>query len=288
MSVASGTSSEARGLLRPLAAGATIVLLTLGALAAWLAVLAPSTSHGPARPGELQPAAAPPAPPSVAPTLPLAGRVVAVDPGHNGGNGSHPNQINRPVDIGNGRKACDTAGTQTADGYTEAAYNLDVGLRLRRVLKALGAKVVMTRTTNHGVGPCINRRAAIGNRAHADAAISIHADGGPSSGRGFHVIYPTPIRGLTDDIAARSKQLALDIRAAYEQGTHMPRADYLGSDGLDERSDLGGLNLSDVPKVFIETGNMTNATDAAKLERPGFRQRAAAALANGIERFLAR
>ena len=146
----------------------------------------------------------------------------------------------------------------------------------------------MTRTTNTGVGPCINRRAQIGNRAQADAAICIHADGGPSSGRGFHVIYPTPIRGLTDDIAAASKRLAIDIRAAYEQGTHMPRADYVGSNGLDERNDLGGLNLSDVPKVFIETGNMTNPTDAAKLERARFRQRAAVALANGIKRFLTR
>jgi N-acetylmuramoyl-L-alanine amidase len=286
--VASRTNPETPRQMGPVAAGAAIVVLTLAALAAWLAVLAPSTSHDRARPGMLRPAAAPPPPPSAAPTSPLAGMVVAVDPGHNGGNGSHPNEINRPVDIGNGRKACDTAGTQTADGYTEAAYNLDVGLRLRRVLNALGARVVMTRTINNGVGPCINRRAQIGNRAHADAAISIHADGGPSSGRGFHVIYPTPIRGLTDDIAAPSKQLAIDIRAAYEHGTHMPRADYVGSDGLDERSDLGGLNLSNVPKVFIETGNMTNSADAAKLQRAGFRQRAAAALANGIERFLTR
>ena len=48
----------------------------------------------------------------------------------------------------------------------------------------------MTRSDNSGWGPCINERAAIGNRADADAAISIHADGGPADGRGFHVIYP--------------------------------------------------------------------------------------------------
>jgi N-acetylmuramoyl-L-alanine amidase len=221
-----------------------------------------------------------------APAPSLAGKTVTIDPGHNGGNASHPSEINRMVDIGTGKKECDTAGAETASGYTEAAYNFDVAQRLRRILGRLGARVVVTRKNNTGVGPCIDERARIGNRAHADAAISIHADGGPSSGRGFHVIYPESIPGLTDGIVAASKRLALDLRAAYQQGTGMPRANYIGSDGLDQRGDLGGLNLSDVPKVFIETGNMNNPTDAAKLEAPGFRQRVAAALAVGIERFV--
>jgi N-acetylmuramoyl-L-alanine amidase len=225
-----------------------------------------------------------PAPPEVA--KPLAGKTVAIDPGHNGGNGAHPSEINRQVDIGNGRKACDTAGAETADGYTESAYNLDVALRLRRILKRDGATVVMTRKNDKGVGPCINVRAAIGNRAGADAAVSIHADGGPSSGRGFHVIYPKGIPRLDEAIVAPSRALAIALRAAYGDGTGMPRADYIGSDGLDARNDLGGLNLSKVPKVFIETGNMNNATDAAKLESASFRQRAAQALADGIVRFL--
>jgi N-acetylmuramoyl-L-alanine amidase len=52
------------------------------------------------------------------------------------------------------------------------------------------------------------------------------------------------------------------------------------------RSDLGGLNLSDVPKIFIETGNMRNATDASLLAGPTFRQREARALARGLATFL--
>jgi N-acetylmuramoyl-L-alanine amidase len=192
------------------------------------------------------------------------------------------------VDAGTLRKACDTTGTQTAAGYTEAAYTLDVARRLTRILRAAGARVVLTRSGNAGWGPCITERAAIGNRVRADAALSIHADGGPVSGRGFHIIYPPRIRGLTDDIAARSYRLALDLRAAYGSGTGLPYATYIGHRGLDRRSDLGGLNLSDVPKVFVETGNMRNPTDAALLEDRRFRQRAAEALARGIARFLAR
>ena len=129
-----------------------------------------------------------------------------------------------------------------------------------------GANVVLTRRSNAGWGPCITERAAIGNRAHADAAVSIHADGGPPSGRGFHVIYPSSIRGLTDDIAKPSRCLALAMRHAYRAGTGLPYATYLGGNGLSARSDLGGLNLSDVPKVFVETGNMRNRSDAPLLE----------------------
>ena len=219
---------------------------------------------------------------------PLAGKTVAVDPGHNGGNYLHTAEINRLVDAGTLRKACDTTGTATDDGYTEAAYNLDVALRLARILRADGARVVLTRTTNTGWGPCITERAAIGNRARADAAISIHADGGPETGRGFHVIYPPSIPRLTDDIAVASKRLALAVRHAFRAGTGEPYADYIGTGGLDVRSDLGGLNLSNVPKVFIETGNMRNALDARRLESASYRQREAEALARGIAAFLRR
>jgi N-acetylmuramoyl-L-alanine amidase len=217
----------------------------------------------------------------------LRGRTIAVDPGHNGSNWAHPEVIGRLVDAGTLRKACDTTGTSTASGYAEAAFTFDVAVRLRAVLRASGARVVLTRRSNGGVGPCITERAAIGNRARADAAISIHADGGPSSGRGFHVVYPPSISGLTDDIAASSQRLALALRTAYRTGTGMPYATYVGSGGLDVRSDLGGLNLSDVPKVLFETGNMRNATDARLLESPGFRERIARTLAVGLRRFLA-
>src|SRR5262249_57050711 len=103
---------------------------------------------------------------------------------------------------------------------------------------------------------------------------------------GFHVISPPPIEGLTDDIAASSHRFALAVRSAFRRGTGEPYATYIGLDGLDVRSDLGGLNLSDVPKVFVETGNMKNAVDARRLESAAYRQREAAALARGIEAFL--
>src|SRR5205085_3849331 len=142
---------------------------------------------------------------------------------------------NHRVDAGGFRKACDTTGTATSDGrLTETAFNFDVAVRMRADLRRRGSDVVLTRPSNRGVGPCIDRRAAIGNRAHADAAISIHADGGPPGGRGFEVIYKPR--------APPSRGLALAVRQAFAAITGEPYSNYVGRDGLDVRTDLGGLN----------------------------------------------
>ncbi|MBB6173947.1 N-acetylmuramoyl-L-alanine amidase [Nocardiopsis mwathae] len=219
---------------------------------------------------------------------PLNGMTVVIDPGHNGGNADAPDEINRLVPAGPSKKECDTVGSETDDGYAEHAFTWDFSQRLAERLEADGATVVLTRDDDEGVGPCIDERARIGNAAEADAAISIHADGGPSGGRGFHLITPGKVEGYTEDIVEPSRRLAEEVRAAYREGSGMPYADYLATDGLDERTDLGGLNLSTVPKVFLEAGNLRNASDAAKLTDGEWREEAAAAVADGISRYLRR
>lgn len=216
---------------------------------------------------------------------PLTGRTVVIDPGHNGINWAHQEEIARLVDIGNGTKACNTTGTSTSDGHTEAQFNWALARLVAPLLEDLGATVVLTRQDNQGWGPCIDERAAIGNRNNADAVISIHADGGPEGGRGFHVIHPADIAGLTDDIYDASFRLARAIHDSYLD-TGMPVADYTGDDGYSERADLGGLNLSDVPAVFLETGNMRNEADAELLTSPDFQKAAASAIASALVRFL--
>ncbi len=66
----------------------------------------------------------------------------------------------------------------------------------------------------------------------------------------------------------------------------MPVSDYYGVNGIVPRDDLGGLNLTTVPKVMVECGNMPNPTDAALLVDPGFQQQAATAFATAITTFL--
>ena len=59
--------------------------------------------------------------------------------------------------------------------------------------------------------------------------------------------------------------MALDTRAAL-RGVGLRVANYIaGGDGLDFRSDLGTLNLSDIPTVMVELGNMRNPVDAKRM-----------------------
>jgi N-acetylmuramoyl-L-alanine amidase len=227
-----------------------------------------------------------PAPARKAKPKPLAGMVIVIDPGHNGGNFQHPEIINKQVNVLTQWKACDTTGTATNDGYTEAAFTWDVSKRLAKILKAKGATVQLTRKSNTSVGPCVTERAAIGNKAEADAAISIHGDGAPSNDRGFHIIIPKKINGPVDRVVEASTKLGVKIRDAFHTGTGQPYSTYIGSKGLDYRDDLGGLNLSTVPKVFIECGNMRNPSEAAKFKSPAFRQRVAESLAKGFQNYL--
>ena len=237
-----------------------------------------------ASPGTSSATPRPSRPPS-APAKALAGITVGIDPGHNGLNGADPSFINHLIWNGRESETCDTTGTQTAGGYTEARFNFDVARYLRAALVADGARVVMTRTNNHGVGPCVDRRAQLLNDSGARVAIDIHADGGPSGGRGFTVLEPVA-DGPNDHVIRSSERFGRDVRAALLADTSMPVSDYYGSNGIQFRNDLAGLNLTTVPKVLLESGNMVNATDAALLTSPRFQRQLAAALLAAILAFL--
>ncbi len=215
---------------------------------------------------------------------PLAGRTIGIDPGHNGRQGSYPKVINAKVPAGNGKtKACNTTGTDTRAGYPEHAHNWAVATRAVAQLRALGATVVVTRPTNTGVGPCVNERAEIGNRAKADLVVSIHADGNDSrSARGFHVITSTTMAGGAT-VGAASLQLAKTLRQVFAARTGMPRSTYTGgSEAITRRTDIAGLNLSSRVAVMLEAGNLRNPTDAALLSSPAFQDKEAAAIVEAI------
>jgi N-acetylmuramoyl-L-alanine amidase len=210
--------------------------------------------------------------------------VVVLDPGHNGANASHPAQINRPVPDGRGgTKACNTTGTSTSGGYSEHAFTWDVALRVRDALTTRGVHVVLTRPDNAGVGPCVHDRAAIANRAGADALVSLHADGAAPSERGFHVAYSDP--PLNASQGSPSVALAEALVAAL-RGDGFSAADYVGSDGLQPRSDLAGLNHAMVPAALVECANMRNPQEAALVSTPEGRARYATAIADGIMAWL--
>jgi len=249
----------------------------------------PSATHPPAptHSQQAQHRKVHPIPPkaSTPPTTSHRGQVVVLDPGHNGGNGSHPEIINQQVPAGNGTtKPCNTTGTATDAGYAEHAFNWAVALQVRALLRKQGIAVVMTRPNDTGVGPCVNKRAAIGNAAHANAVVSIHGDGS-MTGHGFHIMRAIKDLG-TPAVDAASQRLATDVHSGMMADSGMTPATYTGTNGYDMRSDLAGLNLSNRPTIMIECGNMRNSSDAALMSSISGRDRIAVAIAKGIEAFL--
>lgn len=236
-------------------------------------------------PGDALPAAA------EAPALPLTGVSVVIDPGHQLGNARHPEQIRRPVDAGGFTKPCNTTGTATNGGFPEATFNFRVAVRLRDRLRDLGAEVTMSRRRNSRElwGPCVDVRGRLGNKGFrdrpeaADLKISIHADGSARRHRGFHVIVATKRQSKAASVhLAKATRRAL-VRAGF------PRSNYLGGGtALDFRGDLATLNLSRIPTILVELGNMRNRRDAARMRTSEGQAAYARALTRGVRRYLDR
>jgi len=286
----------ARGTLRGVRAAAVLcaaVLLLAGCAADPAPRAAPSSSTPTSTAETTTPPGTPPttsAPPTTTPApttpAPTPAPVVVLDPGHNGGNAADPGAIAAPVPDGTGgTKPCNTTGTSTDAGYPEHAFTWDTALRVRDLLTAAGVQVVLTRQDDAGVGPCVDVRGQLGAQVGAVAFVGIHGDGAAAGGRGFHVITSSLDPG-GPQVAAATTALATDLRDALTAVE--PVSDYLGTDGLDSRGDLAGLNLNTVPAVYVECGNMRNADDAALMSSGSGRQALAAQLAAGVLAFLGR
>lgn len=234
---------------------------------------------------ESEPAGTDEEPAEMATPLPLSGRLIALDPGHNGGNFDAPDEIARVVDAGPETKPCNTVGAVSEDGYRESTFNIELAERLRAMLEARGAEVILTREGDDGVGPCIDERGTFGQDMGTDLLISIHADGAPENAHGFHVIRPGGWEGQSEDVVDRSNDLATLVRDRLVDYGLTP-ATYAGTDGIDDRSDLGTLNLAEVPAVLLEAGNMHNDEDLTMLLSDEGQDRIGAALADAIEDYL--
>jgi len=220
---------------------------------------------------------------------PLAGKVIVIDPGHQLGN-SNPRfrkQIAQTRFNGSIVKNCNTTGTATNAGFPEATFTWKVARRLKPLLAAQGATVLMTRTSNtrDAYGPCVWDRAGFANDHHADALIAIHADGAPASAHGFFAIAPTRIKGWTTDTYKVDRRLSKAMIAGMTAAGATP-SNYIANH-LQVRGDQSTINFSKVPTTIIEVGNMRNAKEAALMSSSAGQQKYAQWLAAGIERYFA-
>ena len=159
-------------------------------------------------------------------------------------------------------------------GTEERDVNLDIALRLAERLRAVGARVTLTRTSNAAV--LLYARPALAERLGADVLISVHNNANPdgvdpSGAHGYEVYYFQP----------HSAALAQAIHAAYQRDVD------IHDNGL-HHGDFALVRTTDVPAVLTESAYVTWPWEEMRLRDPAFRARLAGAMADGMERWAER
>lgn len=236
---------------------------------------APAEPVPPAKPeSQTENETAPPPEPEPEP-LPLEGRIICLDPGHcvteEAGKG-----YREPVSpLSDETKPRYLSGTRGAS-LTEEQLNLQVALKLRDALEALGAEVVMTREVSEISLPN-TERCRIANESGADVHVHIHADGSEStSANGVSVLIPDGDLLGTPSIVEESARLGQLMVDCVSEATGAKNR------GTVPRSDLTGLNFSEIPSVFIEIGFMTNPEEDALLSSGEYQDKIVAGMANSL------
>ena len=236
---------------------------------------APAEPVPPAKPeSQTENETAPPPEPEPEP-LPLEGHIICLDPGHcvteEAGKG-----YREPVSpLSDETKPRYLSGTRGAS-LTEEQLNLQVALKLRDALEALGAEVVMTREVSEISLPN-TERCRIANESGADVHVHIHADGSEStSANGVSVLIPDGDLLGTPSIVEESARLGQLMVDCVSEATGAKNR------GTVPRSDLTGLNFSEIPSVFIEIGFMTNPEEDALLSSGEYQDKIVAGMANSL------
>lgn len=209
-----------------------------------------------------------------------SGPVICIDAGHQG-RGNNEKEPNGPGS--STMKAKVTSGaTGTTTGVTEAQINLNVTIKLQKILSSKGYTVVMCRESQN-VNISNVERAQIANEYNAAAFIRIHCDSSDSSSAiGTSTLAPTTSNPYCASIASKSQSLSralLDSTCAITGSR---------SRGVITTDTMTGLNWSKVPVSIIEMGFLSNPSEDRLLASDDYQNKLATGIANGIDKFCGR
>jgi N-acetylmuramoyl-L-alanine amidase len=203
--------------------------------------------------------------------------VVVIEAGHQAKGDSSL----EPIGPGSKTKRAKVAGgaSGVATRVTESKRNLQVALRLQKVLEARGVKVVMVRTSEK-VNISNSKRAKIANDANAALFVRLHCDSGGSSLKGLLTLRPAKNWYSGVDMVGPSKTAASYVHKAVLAKTGAKDR------GIAPRSDLSGFNWAKVPSVLVEMGVMSNRAEDKKLGTAAYQDKLAEGMADGIVKYL--
>jgi N-acetylmuramoyl-L-alanine amidase len=166
------------------------------------------------------------------------------------------------IDAGHGGK---DPGAKTATGLYEKTFNLSIVLKVKELLdKEKRIQVTYTRTGD--TYPSLQDRVDIANKLKADAFISIHANSFTPATNGTETYYNR----------ANSKPFA-QIMHKY-----LVKATGLKDNGV-RFGDFKVIRETTMPAILLESGYLSNATDAKALFDSAVQSRIAAAIVSGLK-----
>lgn len=211
--------------------------------------------------------------------MPLVGKKILIDPGHQGKGNLEKEPIAPGSNIMKTKVTYGTTGVAT--GVPEYVFTLEMGLKLKEAFTAMGAEVFMVRE-DHEVNISNKERALIGNELGIDLVIKIHADGADDEKiQGISVLYPSQNNKYTEKIADKSLLAATHILDSLIANTQAENR------GIKARTDITGFNWSVVPVILIECGYMSNPQDDKLLNDPAYQARLVQGIREGTMKYFA-
>jgi N-acetylmuramoyl-L-alanine amidase len=203
--------------------------------------------------------------------------VVCIDPGHQTHNDQKLERVGPGSKKWTPRATGGTTGIVT--GVPEYQIDLELSLRLKRELEALGVKVVLTRARND-VRLSNSERARKSNRAHADLFIRMHCGASTiATDCGSRTSFPAANR-WTSAVVKSSEDAALAIQAATVRATGAVDR------GVSRRDDIVGFNWSKAPSVMVEPGYLSNRVEDPLMSSPAYQDKVARGVADGVLAYL--
>lgn len=210
-----------------------------------------------------------------------ATHIIGIDPGHQGP-GVDMSDL-EPLGPGSTEmKAKASTGTEGSfSGLPEYQLNLDVSLKLQKILEDRGYQTILTRTDNDTAISNKERAEYVAEQG-AEIYVRIHANGVDSSSvSGALTICPSASNPYVPQLFDASDKLSTCILNSYCDATGFENL------GITYADNMTGINWSTVPVTIIEMGFMTNESDDLKMCDSDFQDTMASGIADGIDSYFA-